>query len=143
MNRYQLRILWFAIGLGIVMLMFPPTRYGYTFFTDARIDGQQLLVQLGILALLAGGAWITAKDERLAADLLTRARDQIPRRIDPLALLAYASIVVMFVCAGGLLDAWTSTRGLRADAAVPMALIGVTALGVFLMTARHYFDSLK
>ena len=67
MNRYQLRILWFAIGLGSLMLAFPPwQRIGYAFFMDvprrAEIDSDRLFVQLGILALLAFGAWATAKD---------------------------------------------------------------------------------
>ena len=113
------------------------------FFGDAQIEGARLLVQLGILALLAGGAWITAKDESVAAELLTRARGHIPRRTDMLAMVGYASIVVMLFSAYLLLGWWTSTRGLRADVAVPTALIGVTAFGVFLMTAKHYFDSLK
>lgn len=81
MNRYQLRILWFAIGLGSLMLAFPPwKRIGYAFFMDvsrrAEIDSDRLLVQLGILALLAFGAWATAKDERLAADFIERASAQ-------------------------------------------------------------------
>ena len=131
MNRYQLRILWFAIGLGSLMLAFPPwQRIGYAFFMDvprrAEIDSDRLFVQLGILALLAFGAWATAKDERLAADLIERARKQIPTRKqmptrkDALGIVGYFSLVVVVGCAGMLLTAWDSPRGLSEAVAVPL-----------------------
>jgi hypothetical protein len=151
MNHYQVRILWLAIGLGSVMLAFPPWKRGYldgyAFFMElprrAEIDSGRLLLQLGILTLLAAGAWMTAKDERVAADLIDRARKQIPSRKGALSVVGYVSLVVVVGCVGMLLIAWDSPRGLTVAVAVPLTCIGMTALGVFLMTARHYFDSLK
>ena len=151
MNHYQLRILWFGIAVGSLMLAFPPWTHGsltgYAFFINmprrAEIDSGRLLVQLGILALLAFGAWVTAKDERTAAELIERAHKQIPSRKDALGLLGYVSLVVLVGCAGLLLIAWDSPRGLRAAMAVPLICIAAMAFGVFLMTATHYFDSLK
>jgi len=75
MNKIQLKTMWVAIAIGVIMCMYPPFAYhtesgrmvdrGYQFITSQRgriqINTSKLAIQLFVVGILAVGAIVTLK----------------------------------------------------------------------------------
>jgi len=75
MNKNQLKAMWIAIAIGVIMCIYPPFSYhtergttvdrGYKFITSQRgriqINTSRLVIQLFVVGILAVGAIVTLK----------------------------------------------------------------------------------
>lgn len=78
MNKNQLKAMWIAIAIGVMMCMYPPFTYhfesgmmvdrGYEFINSQRgrlqINTTRLAIQLFVVGILAVGAIVTLKTSR-------------------------------------------------------------------------------